>query len=97
MERCGELRNGWYNLGLNQSMRRKDSLMQDAPPTAQPRLLRSREVIERLGIGRAHFYRLVADGRFPKPIKLGANCARWHSTDVDKWIEAKREERDLAA
>lgn len=42
---------------------------------------------------RAHIYRLVDAGTFPKPIKLGADIGgrvAWLYSDILNWIEARR-------
>ncbi|PLG85713.1 helix-turn-helix transcriptional regulator, partial [Klebsiella quasipneumoniae] len=37
------------------------------------RLIRLPEVLERTGYGKAWIYRLISEGRFPAPVKEGAN------------------------
>lgn len=32
------------------------------------------------------FYKLIQDGRFPKPIKLGRS-SRWYKSEVQSWIQ----------
>lgn len=32
------------------------------------------------------FYRLIKDGKFPKPIKLGRS-SRWYRSEVEAWLE----------
>ena len=42
---------------------------------------------------RAHIYRLIEEGRFPEPIKLGTGVGgrvAWYHSDVLNWIEACR-------
>lgn len=34
-------------------------------------------------------------GSFPKPIKLGANKVGWIEGEIDAWLEARVQERDL--
>ncbi len=41
----------------------------------------------RLGCSTRHVRRLVAIGRIPRPIKLGA-LLRWLKTDIDQWMAA---------
>jgi prophage regulatory protein len=52
------------------------------------RLLKLTEVAERLGFRRERISRLVAEGRFPKPARLGErNHARvWRESEVNDWI-----------
>lgn len=46
---------------------------------------------------RAHLYRLINAGQFPKPIKLGANCVAFPENEIDAWLEVKVAERDAQA
>ncbi|WP_281413612.1 helix-turn-helix transcriptional regulator [Microvirga antarctica] len=32
------------------------------------------------------FYKLMKDGKFPKPIKLG-RASRWYRSEVETWLE----------
>ncbi|WP_272526719.1 helix-turn-helix transcriptional regulator [Providencia sp. PROV219] len=32
------------------------------------------------------FYKLIQDGEFPKPIKLG-RCSRWLRSEVEQWLQ----------
>lgn len=32
------------------------------------------------------FYKLIQDGRFPKPIKLGRS-SRWYKSEVQSWMQ----------
>lgn len=60
-----------------------------------PRLIRIKEVIERVGIGRSTIYDWMNprsprfDSTFPKPIKLGSNSIAWLEYDIDSWILSK--------
>ena len=53
-------------------------------------LMTTREVLDRLRIGRATLYRLMDAGNFPKPLKMMRNN-RWRTADVDAWLEAEVE------
>lgn len=62
--------------------------------TAEMKILRIRDLQQKLGIGRTTIYDWLQpvstryDDSFPKPIKFGGvNC--WLSTDIDRWIESK--------
>ena len=56
--------------------------------TIQPRLcvLRRRQVEARTELGRSSIYALIADGRFPTPIRLSANTVGWLEHEIDRWI-----------
>lgn len=34
------------------------------------------------------FYKLIGDGKFPKPIKLGRS-SRWYRSDVESWLRQR--------
>jgi prophage regulatory protein len=53
------------------------------------KLLRMRQVLEQTGLSRSVLYRLVDDGSFPRPVKLGERSIAWRSEDVDAWIAAR--------
>lgn len=41
------------------------------------------------GIGRTTLWRWIREGRFPKPVRLGANCIAWRADDVNQWINSR--------
>ena len=49
--------------------------------------------MELTGLGRSTIYHWIADGNFPKPIKVGEQASRWVSSDIDGWI-AEQIEKD---
>lgn len=61
----------------------------------QPRLIRLREVIDRVGLRKTALYARVRTGEFPKPVNLGGVVA-WVESEVDAWIEAKITARERA-
>ena len=62
--------------------------VQPASLAQYERLLRLRDVLDIVGLSRAHVYNLIKQGLFPSPIALGSNCARWVQSDVLAWVEA---------
>lgn len=53
---------------------------------ANERLIRDAEGAAMLGCSKATFWRLVAKGAIPPPIKIGG-MSRWKVSDVQKFIE----------
>lgn len=49
------------------------------------RLLRREEVEVRCGIQRSMLYRLMREGRFPEPVKIGQRAVRWIESEVTGW------------
>lgn len=59
-------------------------------------LLKDKEAAPLLGISIPSFWRRVADGTIPKPIKLGA-LSRWPRSEILAVIERAKAARDDAA
>jgi prophage regulatory protein len=55
-------------------------------PLRPQRLMRSPDVIARVGIKRSMIYRLMGKGRFPKSRSLGPKCAVWVESEIDDWV-----------
>jgi prophage regulatory protein len=58
------------------------------------RLIRAAELYGPQGItgmSKSAFYRAIAAGQFPRPIKLTERCVAWKSTDVAEWIAAREQ------
>jgi prophage regulatory protein len=46
----------------------------------------SRKQIEKLfQVSPATIYRWIKEGKFPKPVHLGANMVRWKASDIEAW------------
>ncbi|HBO6963440.1 helix-turn-helix transcriptional regulator [Pseudomonas aeruginosa] len=60
------------------------------------KIIRLKAVIVATGLARSTVYKYVGEGRFPKPIPLGDRCVGWLESEVQDWILARIEERDLA-
>ncbi len=37
------------------------------------------------GLGRSTIYRLMAESRFPSPVKLSTRAVAWRRSDLDRW------------
>ncbi|QRZ13734.1 AlpA family transcriptional regulator [Paracoccus methylovorus] len=59
-------------------------------------LLKDREAAPLLGVSVPTFWRRVADGTVPKPIKLGA-LSRWPQSEILEVIERAKAARSEAA
>lgn len=65
-----------------------------SPEAAQNRrLLRRAEVEARTGFKRAFIYKLMNEGKFPKPVRTSTRAVRWDSIEIDQWIAARLKER----
>jgi prophage regulatory protein len=59
------------------------------------RILRRREVLDRVGVGQSTLYDWMNRGAFPRPVALGSKMVGWRDSDVTAWIE-RREVRGAA-
>jgi len=50
------------------------------------RVLRLKRVLDKTGDSKSGLYRKIAEGLFPKPIKLSIRCVGWLEEEVDAWI-----------
>ena len=54
-----------------------------------PRLLTLRDVTAATALSRSAVYALMADSRFPKPIRVGARAVRWVEQEVLDFIATR--------
>lgn len=68
-----------------------DLVPSDQEPLApiSPVFLRMATVMHMTGLGRSTIYRLIADQKFPCPVRLGPRAVAWRRTDLDQWSEAR--------
>lgn len=57
--------------------------------TMQERLLRRREVERITGMSRSSIYRLMQEGEFPRPVRVGPAAVRWRASDIMAWIDSR--------
>ncbi|WAJ29950.1 helix-turn-helix transcriptional regulator [Antarcticirhabdus aurantiaca] len=57
-------------------------------PGGGERLLRLREVQQKLGISRGAVYDRMANGTLPRPLQVGPGTVRWRESEIDAWIES---------
>ena len=55
----------------------------------QDRLLRRRQVEEITGMSRSSIYKLMQNGEFPRPVKIGPTAVRWRASDITAWVESR--------
>ena len=71
-------------------MRRAEEASHDNQADAHGiEFLRMPSVIRRTGLGRSTIYRLIAEQKFPSPVKLAGRAVGWRRSDLDRWIEAR--------
>ena len=67
----------------------------DAIPVKEPDFafdfaLRTKQVAQALGVGRSTLYKMVAEGSFPKPQKIGLRISFWRTSTVNAWLNQQR-------
>lgn len=50
-------------------------------------ILRLPSVLQITGLSRSTIYAMMAEGTFPKPIKLGKRAVGWKDADVAAWVD----------
>ena len=59
-------------------------------------ILRLNDVKGLTALSRSTVYAMMADGRFPKPVKLGERAVGWPEVEITAWIESRKAARDAA-
>ena len=50
------------------------------------RIVRLKTVLARTGLSQSTIYRKIAEGTFPPQLKISANGAGWHESEINRWI-----------
>jgi prophage regulatory protein len=58
------------------------------------KLYRLRELSARIGLARSAIYQAIKDGRFPKPVRIGARAVAWRHQDVESWLQSRAAQRE---
>ncbi|APW40547.1 hypothetical protein RD110_07865 [Rhodoferax koreense] len=67
-------------------------LLGEGPGSEAPapdRLIRLPEVMEITGLKKSTIYRMLKDGVFPPPGKLGTRFTTWKETAIRAWVDAR--------
>lgn len=59
------------------------------------KIIRLKQVIDATGLARSTIYKYITEGIFPKPVPLGDRCVGWLENEIQSWIMARVEERDM--
>ncbi|MGM0984993.1 MAG: helix-turn-helix transcriptional regulator [Pseudomonadota bacterium] len=57
------------------------------------KLIRRDAVLELCCISNSSLHRMINEGRFPAPVKVGKRSVAWVESEVKEWIERKINER----
>ena len=63
---------------------------QTQPPPPSPdaqtaMFVRMAAVVRMTGLGRSTIYRLIAEDKFPSPVRLAKRAVAWRRIDLDQW------------
>ena len=58
------------------------------------RFLRRAATEAKTGLSRTQLYDKVHQGKFPKPVKIGAKAVAWVEAEVDQWLADRIAARD---
>ena len=59
-----------------------------------PQIFRRKDLEERLKLSRSSIYAMMAEGEFPKPIRLGRRAVGWLSDDIEKLLQDLQGDRN---
>ena len=66
-----------------------------APPRRT--FLRSKQLKAKDGLPESTRYKLISEGKYPKPVKLGPRMSAWLEDEVEAWMAERVAQRDKAA
>lgn len=66
----------------------EDSIMTEQISLLDDQLVDMRFITKFTGLTDKWFYKLIKDGLFPKPIKLGRS-SRWKKSEVELWLQQR--------
>ena len=58
--------------------------------------MRRRDVEKVTGLPRSTIYLMMAEGRFPKPIRISSKSVAWLESDIANWQEQRIRESEVA-
>ncbi|MBP6111427.1 MAG: AlpA family transcriptional regulator [Sphingobium sp.] len=53
---------------------------------ATDRILRLPTVLARTGLSRSTLYRKIAEGTFPRQVRISIHGAGWYESEINRWI-----------
>lgn len=77
--------------------RNRDGLIEGGSRLGPQRIIRRSELRDVTGCSNSTIYEMIANGTFPKPIKLGPRTVGWLAEEIAAWQAERAGERDAAA
>ena len=53
---------------------------------SQNRFIRMPDLRQKVGLSKSQIYKLIQQGEFPEPIKLGKKISVWTDSEVEEWM-----------
>lgn len=53
------------------------------------KLLRRRAVEKETGLSRSSLYRMMQEGEFPRPIRIGKQAVAWRQSAIEQWKSSR--------
>lgn len=53
------------------------------------KIIRRKEVEARIGLACSTIYAMIADNKFPRPVRIGRRAVGWLEEDIQNWLDAK--------
>lgn len=73
--------------GAQRNTRASGQSIESLPrPLHDKTLLRMADVCAAVGLSRSSVYAKVAEGSFPRPVKIAQRAVRWRASDVVAWL-----------
>lgn len=60
-----------------------------SPANVSPRLLAMKAVVERTTLSKPQIYKLVKEGKFPRPISISEARRAFIAQEVEEWIDQR--------
>ncbi len=58
---------------------------------AEMKFLRLPQVKSKTGLSRSSIYQRISEGKFPRPVGIGARAVAWVNDDVEDWMRRQIE------
>ncbi|MFA5631458.1 MAG: AlpA family transcriptional regulator [Porticoccaceae bacterium] len=71
--------------------------VQTTPAQTPPRFIKLPKVKKYTALSTSEIYRRIAEGRFPKQVKLGPKSSAWIESEILAWCEELAAQRDEVA
>lgn len=55
------------------------------------RLIRLEDVMKMTALSRSSIYACIAEGRFPKPLRIGRRAVAWRESEILNWISSRQQ------